>query len=130
MRHRSREIFVRRLAVGLWSLEGNGPQELEVIHCVRGVMIATCGRPDLLARRSLPSVQRQTRRPDFLVVVDDSSPTGRPDNRHVVNELQLSGTRIVYLTNTRAPGASGAWNTGLEWLKGHVEKAEHAFVAI
>src|SRR5204863_2936688 len=38
MRHRSREIFVRRLAVGLWSLEGNGPQELEVIHCVRGVV--------------------------------------------------------------------------------------------
>src|SRR5436190_21678617 len=37
MRHRSREIFVRRLAVGLWSLEGNGRQELGVIHCVRGV---------------------------------------------------------------------------------------------
>jgi hypothetical protein len=43
---------------------------------VVAVLIATCGRPGLLAQRSLTSVQRQTCRPEFLVVVDDSDPTG------------------------------------------------------
>ena len=94
------------------------------------VLIATCDRPGLLAQRSLSSVQRQTRRPNFLVVVDDSDPTLRPDNRNIVNDLRLGGARIVYIANTRTRGASGAWNTGLEWLRRHAGDPRNLFVAV
>lgn len=94
------------------------------------VLIATCGRPGLLVQRSLTSVQRQTRCPDFLVVVDDSDPTVRPDNRNIVNDIRLRGARIVYIPNTRTRGASGAWNTGLEWLRRHAGKPNNVFVAV
>ncbi len=93
-------------------------------------LVATCNRPGLLAQRSLTAVQRQTRRPDFLVVVDDSDPPQRADNRNIVNDVRLSGARIVYLTNTRTQGASGAWNTGLEWLRRHAGDPKGVFVAI
>jgi len=97
---------------------------------VVAVLIATCGRPGLLAQRSLPSVQRQTRRPEFLVVVDDSDPTVRPDNRNIVNDLRLGGAGIIYIANTRTRGASGAWNTGLEWLRRHAGDPNNLFVAV
>src|SRR6266576_1403030 len=94
------------------------------------VLIATCDRPGLLAQRSLTSVQWQTRHPNFLVVVDDSDPKLRPDNRNIVNDVRLRDTRIIYLTNTRHRGASGAWNTGLEWLRRHAGDAHNVFVAV
>lgn len=43
-------------------------------------VIATHDRPELLARRSLAWVARQTRLPDYLVVVDDSDTEFRPVN--------------------------------------------------
>jgi 2-polyprenyl-3-methyl-5-hydroxy-6-metoxy-1,4-benzoquinol methylase/peptidoglycan/xylan/chitin deacetylase (PgdA/CDA1 family)/glycosyltransferase involved in cell wall biosynthesis len=94
------------------------------------VLIATCDRPDLLARRALTSLQRQTSPPDYLVVVDDSKPKTRPDNRNIVNDLRLGGVRIIYLNNTRHRGACGAWNTGLEWLRRHAGAPNKVFVAI
>lgn len=97
---------------------------------VVAVLIATCNRPGLLAQRSLTAVQRQSRRPDFLVVVDDSDPPQRPDNRNIVNDLRLGGARIVYLTNSRTRGAAGAWNTGLDWLRRHAGDPNAAFVAV
>lgn len=97
---------------------------------VLAVLVATCNRPNLLAQRSLTSIQRQTRCPDYLVVVDDSDPPQRADNRNIVNDLRLSGCRIVYLTNSRTQGASGAWNTGLDWLRRHAGDPKGIFVAI
>jgi SAM-dependent methyltransferase/GT2 family glycosyltransferase len=94
------------------------------------VLVATCNRPGLLAQRSLTAIQRQTRRPDFLVVVDDSDAPQRGDNRNIVNDLRLHGARIVYLTNTRTQGASGAWNTGLDWLRRHAGDPQSLFVAV
>lgn len=94
------------------------------------VLVATCNRPALLAQRSLTAIQRQTRRPDFLVVVDDSDAPQRGDNRNIVNDLRLHGARIVYLTNTRTQGASGAWNTGLDWLRRHAGDPQSQFVAV
>lgn len=94
------------------------------------VLIATCDRPDLLAQRALTSLQRQTCPPDYLVVVDDSEPKMRPDNRNIVNDLRLGGVRVIYLNNTRHRGACGAWNTGLEWLRRHAGEPHKAFVAI
>ena len=76
-------------------------------------VIATHNRPELLAERSLSSVTRQTRRPDYLIVVDDSDSEFRPANARTVADLNIPATRITYLENQRTPGASGAWNTAL-----------------
>lgn len=94
------------------------------------VLIATCDRPDLLARRALTSLQRQTSFPDYVVVVDDSDPKTCPDNRNIVNDLRLPKVRIIYLKNTRHAGACGAWNTGLEWLRRHAGNPNAVFVAV
>lgn len=94
------------------------------------VLIATCNRPGLLSQRSLTAVQRQTRRPDFLVVVDDSDLPNQSDNRNIVNDLRLGGAKIVYLTNTRTRGAAGAWNAGLDWLRRHAGDPNGVFVAV
>lgn len=97
---------------------------------VLAVLIATCNRPGLLAQRSLTAVQRQSRSPDFLVVVDDSDGPHRADNRNIVNDLRLGSARIVYLTNSRTRGASGAWNTGLDWLRRHAGDPKRLLVAV
>ena len=90
-------------------------------------VIASHNRPELLAKRSLTSVARQTRLPDYLVVVDDSHTEFRPLNAKTVTGLNLTGTRVIYLENQRTPGASGAWNTALSYLHS-IDPA--AFVAI
>jgi len=41
-------------------------------------VVATHNRADLLAERALASVAGQSRRPDFLIVVDDSDEDKRP----------------------------------------------------
>lgn len=94
------------------------------------VVIATRNRPGLLAQRSLTSIQRQTRCPDYLVVIDDSDASIRPDNRNIVNDLRLHGCRIIYLTNSRTQGAAGAWNTGLDWLRRHAGDPRSVLVAV
>jgi len=96
---------------------------------VVAVLIATCNRPSLLAQRALTAVQQQTRPPEYLVVVDDSDTTRQLENRNVVNDLRLRGARICYLRNVRTPGAAGAWNTGLDWLRRHCDPRS-TFVAI
>ena len=90
-------------------------------------VVATHNRPELLAGRALASIAGQTRRPDCLIVVDDSDPGFRRANAEVVADLSISGTRTIYLENRRALGASGAWNTALNHLHG-IDPA--AFVAI
>ena len=71
--------------------------------------------------------QGKPRRPDYLVVVDDSDADIRPANAEVVSSLSIPGTSKIYLENHRTPGASGAWNTALLHLHG-IDPA--AFVAI
>ena len=93
-------------------------------------VVATHNRPELLAGRALASIAGQTRRPDCLIVVDDSDPEFRRANAEVaevVAGLSISGTCTIYLENRRTPGASGAWNTALNHLHG-IDPA--AFVAI
>lgn len=110
-------------------------------------LIATCNRPALLARRALPSIAGQTRRPDMVVIVDDSSPQNCSRNKKVAAQFaEESGIRTLYRQNHRSKGASGAWNTGAlsvlrerrdahrtyiailddddEWLPGHLAQAE------
>lgn len=94
------------------------------------VIIATCNRFSILADRSLPSALSQTRCPDILIVVDDSSSLSKPANAELVRSHQLNGCEIVYLENNRTAGASGAWNTALDFLVGEVNEPSHIFIAI
>ena len=63
------------------------------------VVIATRNRHTLLRDRSIPSVVRQSRRPDYLIVVDDSDGINRPKNAALVSSLELPSTEVVYLEN-------------------------------
>ena len=81
------------------------------------VVIATYNRPELLASRALPSVARQTRPPDRLIVVDDSDGDVRRANACVVAGFKAASAETRYIVNNRTPGASGAWNTALVHLK-------------
>ena len=82
-------------------------------------VIATKNRPRLLADRSLASIAAQSRPPDLVVIVDDSDPKYRLINRCISSKSHVPGARVVYLLNSRTPGASGAWNTALAWLASH-----------
>ena len=90
-------------------------------------VVATHNRSEMLARRSLASIARQTRPPDYLLVVDDSDLSMRPVNAEAVAALAIEDTRVIYLENRRTAGASGAWNTALAHLQG-IDPS--AFVAV
>ena len=94
------------------------------------VVIATCDRLGLLRDRALQSVRAQTRTPDFLVVVDDSTDGQRHAVRDLLHDLALPGCRIAYVENARSAGASGSWNTGLDVVLGESGAPEATFVAI
>jgi hypothetical protein len=94
------------------------------------VVIATRDRSALLADRAVPSVLAQTRAPDHLVVVDDSSVGVRVANRDIVASVRLIGLRTHYLENEKTPGASGSWNTAIEFLFRQVDDPADLFVAI
>lgn len=94
------------------------------------VVLATRDRAALLADRALPSVVAQTRRPDYLVVVDDSSVGIRVGNRNAVASLNLPGVQVNYLENERTVGASGSWNTAVDLLYRQVDDPVDLFVAI
>ena len=90
-------------------------------------LVATHNRPQLLVNRALESIARQSRPPDYLIVVDDSDPKVRRTNEQIAADFRADGTKTVYLENYRTPGAAGAWNTGLSWLQG---TEPSSFVAI
>ena len=81
------------------------------------VLVATADRPRLLTHRALPSIGDQTRVPERVLVVDDSSDlatvelTDREAHAWLPDGLQIDSCR-----NLRTKGAAGAWNTGLECL--------------
>lgn len=93
------------------------------------VIIATKDRYDLLSQRALPSVLEQEQSPDFLIVIDDSSPQNRPGIAALVGSQTLPGCEIRYLENQRSAGASGSWNTAIEALSSWVKASGKLFVA-
>ena len=90
-------------------------------------LVPTHNRPDLLSQRALASISRQTRMPDYLVIVDDSGPTHRAANQRVADEFNFPTTQVLYLENSRTPGLSGAVNTALTWMQ---VETPRAFVAL
>ena len=80
------------------------------------VIVATKNRSQLLYKRSLPSVERQTKKPDFLIVCDDSDPDALSKNREIVESLDIPNCQVLYLENHRTSGASGYWNAAVDLL--------------
>jgi GT2 family glycosyltransferase len=80
------------------------------------VIVPTCNRPGLFKDRCLASIGTQTRRPDLVLIVDDSKPEHRAANRSAVEAWDNGSRRAIYLENARTRGAAGAWNTGLYHL--------------
>jgi len=80
------------------------------------VIIATKNRPNLLKNRALSSVLTQSQPPSYIIVVDDSSGDIQDENKSIVDSLPSKNCHVKYLLNHRTPGASGAWNTAVEYL--------------
>lgn len=76
------------------------------------VIIATCGRTELLAR-AVTSVTKQTLRPGRVVIVADYCEVDLSDLNDLADSADLT---LEILTNRRTKGASGAWNTALDHL--------------
>ena len=82
-----------------------------------GVIVATCDRPELLSKRSIPSILGQSRPPDFLIVVDDSQlEENYKFNEHYIKSIDTDNTNVAIIRNHRTPGACGSWNTGIDWI--------------
>jgi len=77
------------------------------------VIVATKNRSGLLVSRALEAIKNQTRKPDYLIVCDDSDPEYLRANFKAVTRLTLSGCKILFVENHRTKGASGAWNSAV-----------------
>tara|TARA_R110002051_G_scaffold92498_1_gene162202 strand:+ start:35391 stop:35777 length:387 start_codon:yes stop_codon:yes gene_type:complete len=80
------------------------------------VIIATKNRPNLLKKRAINSVLNQSLSPSYIIVVDDSADQNQCQNRLIVESIPSTNYHIKYLLNQRTLGASGAWNTAIEYL--------------
>lgn len=76
-------------------------------------------RLKLLATRCLPSILNQSLLPECIVIVFDSNDSGElKEVRAVVDQVVIdagSPCQVLIIPNHRTPGASGAWNTGIEF---------------
>ncbi|MBK8979634.1 MAG: glycosyltransferase family 2 protein [Planctomycetes bacterium] len=88
-------------------------------------LVATRNRAGLLLQRTIPSILRQQRSPDTLVLVNDGEE--HPESVHTALRPLCSRFHVELLHNTRTPGAGGAWNTGLQWL---TDRSFDGFVAL
>ncbi|MGF7109152.1 glycosyltransferase family 2 protein [Treponema pedis] len=95
-----------------------------------GAIIATSlNRTELLFNRSLPSILNQTRKPDFILIVDDNKDKNiRLKNKKYLKNLKQDS--ILYLENKKIKGMSGtgAWNTAISWYKKNI--SDNDFIAI
>lgn len=92
-----------------------------------GVVIATAlGRIDLLFDRSLRSVLEQTRKPDFILIVDDN--VDESVCLKITQRLQSADfDSVYYIRNSRTKGMSGtgAWNSGLDWYSDKLSQNDY-----
>lgn len=93
------------------------------------VIVATKNRHKLLAERSLPSIVHQSTPPEFLIVCDDSDLEIRSLNRNTVLGIEIPNCNVTYRLNTRTDGASGCWNSAVQYLASQVDAAENVILA-
>ncbi|MBO2661871.1 MULTISPECIES: glycosyltransferase family 2 protein [Shewanella] len=87
------------------------------------LVVLMASRPTLeyLLEVSLPSVVSQSLLPDEVVIVADKMPF--TDVQQQVIAQCLPGIPVSFLYNRRAPGAAGAWNTGLDYVQANYPEA-------
>lgn len=86
-------------------------------------MLATRGRERLLLQRALPSVLRQSRTADKVVVIGDGEP------EQLAARIHAMGAAVLFMQNQRSPGLAGALNSGLDHLLSSTDRPEQIFVA-
>ena len=84
------------------------------------VLIAATDRSHLHLSRTIPSLLRQTKGWDAVVVVDDSSSSS---DLIKANFGSAGLKELNLIANRRAKGAAGAWNTGLEFIRANIGEA-------
>jgi glycosyltransferase involved in cell wall biosynthesis len=77
-------------------------------------LIATWPRIEHLRSSAIPSIARQVRMPDALVLVSDRKKL--PDADLLSLQVTLPQLEICSLLNARLAGVAGAWNTGLHYI--------------
>jgi len=93
-------------------------------------VIATCNRPVLLVERAVTSILKQTRLPDYLIIIDDSK-DGLPDStRFSIQQMMVENITLCIEKNSRSPGASGAWNSAIILAGRLCNKIEDTYIAI
>lgn len=94
-------------------------------------LVATKNRPDLLLERAIRSISQQHRVPDLVVLIDDSDKEHYFEkNKFAIQFLEKNSIPVKYLLNNRTKGASGAWNTGIDWIANNYKNADSTFLAI
>jgi glycosyltransferase involved in cell wall biosynthesis len=66
-----------------------------------------------MAERAFRSISNQTRKPDKLLVIDDSSEAGFDDVKERVLDIRLDKCHVQVMRNERTPGLCGAMNTAI-----------------
>ena len=80
-------------------------------------LVATAHRTEPLKHRALPSIERQSRLPSQVIVVDDSGDDAAAEQTEgLVRGWRPAGVAVDFLRNRRTKGAAGAWNSGLDHL--------------
>ena len=97
-------------------------------------LVATAHRTELLKHRALPSIERQSRPPWRVIVVDDSGDDAAAEQTEgLVRGWRPAGVAVDavdFLRNRRTKGAAGAWNSGLDHLLRTCDDPERLYVAI
>lgn len=98
-------------------------------------LVTTSGkRTKSLIGKALPSVLRQTRLPDAVIVVDDNQDEKEFDTIRQEIEQRVQRVHILLYRNRRTKGFSGtgAWNTGFECARAYLQSCEQkdGYIAI
>ncbi|GAB6097563.1 hypothetical protein JCM14469_38170 [Desulfatiferula olefinivorans] len=91
------------------------------------VLIATKQRKGKLTSRSLPSINQQTKKPDVVVIVQDNQSDDLTELVTISSQYLSEIEDVVVLKNVRTAGVAGAWNSGLDWIRG---RFQDSYVAI
>lgn len=89
------------------------------------VLIATTPRLSLFSEHALPSVTNQTCQPKAVVLVSDTRSLDRNEVENLRSELKSIPLRV--LVNSRASGAAGSWNTGINYIS---DNFPNSYIAI
>lgn len=90
-------------------------------------LIATRERRELLLQRALPSIFNQSHACTEIVIVEDGP--AELDKSEILSLCSRHGAKISHLHNRRTPGASGAWNSGIDHIARHARGFRDVYVA-